>query len=206
MEKLKKISGILIALCLTIFIGIEPAKANQDLLSEVVKKEASLWCGATAFSPFDGGTITAGIKSKGNNIVQKNAVAVTGWKDQTGKSAKGSKIVLPVEKFSKYGYCHIFDDHMKNANTRKKHEVKMGNEWKSQFQYAHFPNEAMETAMEVINGTDELNKDPNNPNRFTKTFFSYNEGQRVRVVLQRGSTWGGYNNYDWVLVSMFPVF
>ncbi|QPQ30998.1 hypothetical protein [Lysinibacillus sp. JNUCC 51] len=198
---MKKISGLLIALFLTFLIGIEPAKANQELLSELVKKDASAFCGASAFIPFDAGTNTKGI-----NFVQRSAVSATGWKDQTGKSAKGSKIVMPVEKFRDYGYCHIFDKHMKYANTKTENEVKINGAWKSQFQYAQFPSTAMETAMEVINGTDELEPDTEKANRFTKTFFSYNEKQRVRVVLQRGSTWGGYNSYDWVIVSMYPVF
>lgn len=203
-NKMKKFCGILIALFLTFLIGSEPAKANQDFLSEVVKKEAERFCSSIAFNSLDETQrlyVQQGFYEEGIELAASKK-----WNDQTATSAKGSKIVMPVAKYKSYGYCHIYDYHMKNANTKKKHEVQIGGFWKSQFQYAHFPDTAMDIAMEVIDGTDEIVSDPDNPNRYIKTFFSYKEGQRVRVALQRGNTWGGYNNYDWVLVSMYPVF
>lgn len=50
-------------------------------------------------------------------------------------------------------------------------------------------------------------KDPTVKDRYTKEFVSFKEGQRVRVAIQKGSSWSGsYSKYDWIIVSMFPVF
>lgn len=80
-------------------------------------------------------------------------------------------------------------------------------EWEDIADKLYYPAKSMDIAMEVINGTDELIKDPTVKDRYTKEFISFKEGQRVRVAIQKGSSWSGsYSKYDWIIVSMFPVF
>lgn len=76
---------------------------------------------------------------------------------------------------------------------------------KSQFQYAWYPSGTMDIIMEVVNGTTDLRCDGNTCTKQAKS--SYSGSQTVRVVLERGSTFGSqnYTNYDWVVKSAYPV-
>ncbi|MCM0623074.1 hypothetical protein AB0Y38_09155 [Lysinibacillus capsici] len=210
---MKKFSGLLIVLFMTILVIPVTAKANDDILSELVKKEAQDYCGVYTLSPMDGFEpieVPEGeIPTDEINFAEENEAmkAASPMKDQVATSSSGSKIVMPAAKTRNYGYCHIYEYHMKFSKGKIKYETQVNNEWKSQFKYAYYPAKSMDIAMEVINGTDELLKDPTVKDRYTKEFISFKEGQRVRVAIQKGSSWSGsYSKYDWIIVSMFPVF
>lgn len=125
------------------------------------------------------------------------------WSSEIRISDSGSRIVLPFVKYANYGYCHIFDRHMKYANNRAKHT---GPNDASQFTYAKYPAQTMDIIMEAINGTTLLVPDPKIPNRYTKSAYSKKERQNVTVVLHRGSNWDGFGAYDWVIISAYPWF
>lgn len=131
--------------------------------------------------------------------------AVSAFKNEVATSSQGSKIILPLGQFTPaYGYCHTFKGHMLNSDGTKKHSVKIGGEPKSQFQYPRYPETTMDIIVEVVNGTTDLKCQKERPTRCTKEANSKLEGQKVKVVLERGKSYSGYSNYNWVVITAYP--
>lgn len=126
--------------------------------------------------------------------------------EKTAKSKAGSMVVLPTKVDYKYGYCHIFKYHMDKTNYTQGYSVIINGEKKSQFVYAKSSDQTMNIAMEVINSTPNLSCVEPKRVRCTKEGFSKTAAVNSKVVMHRGSNWGGYNQYDWVIVSLYPKF
>lgn len=230
----KKISLFLMALFLfpTLFITNQTANANPMLASELVKQEASKYCSSLALLSdptlefndydFEDSDLTIIPEDKYNELFQNEeesnqlipneenidiyAAKPPMFKEQIARSKAGSRVVLPTIAKPQYGYCHIYKYHMSQANYKQGHTVTIGGERKSQFMYAHASNKAMDIAMEVINSTPNLNCKKPRKVRCTKEGYSKTAGVNSRVVIHRGSDWGGYNQHDFVIISLFPVF
>lgn len=184
---MKRIYQLLLvfALSFSVFgLNVETAKADP-LLSALVKQEANYFCGSSA--RFSG-------ESQANS---------SNFTSQVRTSKSGSSIILHHGQFKNYGYCHVYSGHMKLADNTKNNVEYIGGKYKSQFQYASFPSKAMTIAMEVINTDKSLE---GTGTRRTKEIYSPTEGQRVKVVLHQGSDFSGFSSYDWVIISMYPVF
>ncbi|MGE7840149.1 hypothetical protein ACQKNX_05090 [Lysinibacillus sp. NPDC093712] len=116
-------------------------------------------------------------------------------------SSQGSRVVMPaVNPYYNYGYCHIFERHMANANGTKKYDKNGA----SQFMYARFSASTMDVIMEAINGTTNLVTEQDG--KYSKTAWSKTEQQNVKVILRRGSDMTGYSAYDWVVITAYPYF
>lgn len=150
----------------------------------------------------DEGTYTRTVESNNSSI----PFSISAFKNEVATSDLGSKIILPLAEFNNYGYCHTFKGHMLYANGTKKYSKKIGGETKSQFQYPRYPETTMDIIVQVVNGTTTLNCQKDKPTRCTKEAYSKLEGQRVKVVLERGKSLANYNNYDWVVITSYPVF
>jgi len=124
--------------------------------------------------------------------------------NQTATSISGSKFILPFEPYERYGYCHIFEGHMADANGTKNRIVRTN---KNQFVYAYSPEKTMKIAMEVINNTSSILRNEGN-GRFHKEIYSPTDGQVVRVAYNRTDNFAGgkFIGHNYVIVSMFPIF
>lgn len=182
----------------------------EDLLSEMIKQQVPRYCGSIARTTNPSYSIATlpGTQLGEPSLTPDADLEITPndnspWSSQIRISDSGSRIVLPFVQYVNYGYCHLFDRHMKYANNRTKHTSTNG---ASQFTYARYPSTTMDIAMEAINGTTLLIPDPNIPNRYTKSAYSKTERQNVTVVLHRGSDWNGFGSYDWVIITAYPWF
>ena len=123
------------------------------------------------------------------------------YKNYSRTSKSGSSILL-TGTTSSYGYCHIKDRHMQVSGLPD-----YSKDGVSQFFGAYTALGMMELVMNVIDGTTVLH-DTDNPHRkYKQTYISSLERNDVRVVIHRGSDWGGgYSNFDWIVVTAYPVF
>lgn len=65
----------------------------------------------------------------------------------------------------------------------------------------------MGLVMDVIDGTTVWTNTGNPHRKYKQTYISFLERNDVRVIVHRGSDWGGgYNNYDWIVVTAYPQF
>ncbi len=122
------------------------------------------------------------------------------WSDELVRTSKaGSKLVLPPSNV-KYGYCHIRERHMKKPSVKP---IQINGA--SQFSKFYGEKELMDSVlMDVINTQSKIVY--MSPVRAYKQIYNSHEGRQVRVILHKGSDWGGYHQYDWVIVSAYPVF
>ncbi|WP_342558430.1 hypothetical protein [Metasolibacillus sp. FSL K6-0083] len=119
-------------------------------------------------------------------------------------SKQGSRIVMVAgNHLTNHGYCHIFMRHMENSNGNKKYSVN----GVSQFTIARYPSHIMDIIMDVVDGTTLLVPDTSKNGRYYKIKTIGEEGnQNVKVILQRGSSMTGFEAYDWVVITTYPVF
>lgn len=184
---MKKTSPLLMVLVVMFLaFGTGTAKANEYFASELLKERANHYCGFVSLV----NTSDEKIQNQG------------GFSNQTAMSKTGSKIILPFVPYEKYGYCHMFRDHMEKSNGTLKNKIGS----KTQFKYAYGSEKTMKIAMEVINL--QINKEPDGVDRYTKEIKSPTEGQVVKVVLNRTYNFAGgvYSGHDYVIVSMYTVF
>lgn len=119
--------------------------------------------------------------------------------DQVRTSASGSKIIMPGGN-SSYGYCHIVERHMVQPSVSP-----VSVNGASQFRKLYSEAELMDyVLMDVINTQTKLVY--TSSTRAYKEIYNMYEGKTVRVILHKGSDWSGLTNYDWVVVSAYPVF
>ncbi len=207
---MKKISSFITAIIFMFFaFGSGSADANADLLSEVVKKDANQFCGTLTFSvdeQISQNTVQEGAMQE--ELIQDekfeidtNAAKAGAFVNKTATSKSGSTIILPAVSGVKYGYCHIYNDHMKRANGKLNYKIGT----KSQFQYAYYPDKAMAIALEVINLQNTLISEGDG--RYRKEIYSPLAGMKIRVSFNLTSNFDGgkYTKYKFVIVSMYPI-
>jgi len=193
----KFLQSLLVATLLFVGIGAAPASADMLLLSKLVQSQVPSYCGTITRQA---SSETTELQSELNDSLDINAISLT---NEVRKSKNGNDIILPVPRFATggYGYCHIFNRHMKYSDGDKGTKTASN---LSQFVYASYPSYTMDIAMEVINsGVTEHTA--GNGNLYKETYSNI-EGQHVRVVYQKTSRWGDrkYDAYDYVIISMYP--
>lgn len=121
-------------------------------------------------------------------------------------TSSGSDIIMASGKgWKNYGYCHIYKGHMQN-NILGKLNYTYTPLGKSQFQLVHNPYAMIDIMKNVIN--KDLDYERVTPNRIIKEAYNVRENQKVRVVLDdpKGWTTRQFDQYDWIVVSSYPVF
>lgn len=122
----------------------------------------------------------------------------------TWQSKSGSNIIMPSGKgWLNYGYCHIFDGHMKNSILgRKNYTVNQ----KSQFQIAYNPYATIDIMRNVIDKQNTYTRVETY--KIYKQIYNAREGQTVRVVLYDPRGWSNrmYDKYDWIVLTAYPIF
>lgn len=205
---MKKVNKFLLALVLMFFVfGTGTAEANQDLLSEMVKKDANLYCGSATFSVIQEETFQDDViqdemlQDEKFEIDTDMTKSSSLFVDKTATSKSGSKIIMPAVSAAKYGYCHLYKDHMKRSNGKLSNVIGT----KTQFKYAYYPDKTMKIALEVINLQNTLIDQGNG--RYRKEVYSPLAGQKVRVVFNSTSDFAGgkYSKYKFVIVTMYPI-
>lgn len=140
-------------------------------------------------------------------VINEQCAAGTQAKYVLGDSfstSSGSDIIMASGKgWKNYGYCHIYQGHMKNNILGKLNYNYLG---KSQFQLVHNPYAMIDIMKNVIN--KDLYYDKVSEYRILKEEYNVREQQRVRVVLDnpKGWTTREFDQYDWIVVSSYPVF
>lgn len=177
----------------TFAVTLTPEKENFDefLLSEDIP-----------IVPLDPSTVI-NLDENPNYVEEEiSPLSSCNYRNYSRTSESGSEILL-VGNTSSYGYCHIKNRHMR-INGLPNFSTPDG---ASQFVGAYTALGMMELAMQVIDGTTVLH-DTNNPNRkYKQVYISSFERNDVRIVIHKGSDWGsGYSNYDWIIVTAYPVF
>ncbi|WP_052126151.1 hypothetical protein [Ureibacillus massiliensis] len=183
----------------------------------IVQSEMNRACGSVARIPnslvaslpgtqsLDG---TVPNKVEQEDLLERNTIEPlsSNYVSEIRYSNAGERIVLAFLPFDNYGYCHIYNRHMKESDGTKKKKGTHYSDKPSQFMYASFPDRTMDIVMEVVNGQDGWDKEVRD--NWSKLKWSKTEQQNVKVIAKRGSKMAGtsFKSTDWVIISAYPFF